>query len=396
VKYLSQLASGLDKAHAWIDRDGLPAPIVHRDLKPSNLFLTEDEDGAPLVKILDWGIAKMLSSVSTQSIDLRGTPLYMAPERFKELPITAVTDIWNLGLIAFFLLTGKHYWKAGQSPHVAWPAFSQEVSEGPRVLPSQRLVELGLDVILPSAFDDWFMHCSHAKPELRYPTAGEAVRALAEVFNPTSSELIRDRDELDRNSFSRPGEANAAQSTSTARSSIDGGIALSSLSPARVRRNLHRGALVVALLAGVTWALILVAKFEGALRRDAPPNAVRQTPADPKTLAAMAELPASSATPPAVSTAPRSAPLALRWVASAPSAILPVAPLTGEPRVSVNRPTVESKPVRSTQVPAGAARVSYPTTATSSSPSTTANPDTKASLDEKIRELQGREQTHHP
>ena len=244
VECLRQVASGLDKAHAWKDNDGQPAPIVHRDLKPSNLFLAEYEDGASLVKILDWGIAKMLSNVSTQSTDLRGTPLYMAPERFKELPITAATDIWNLGLLAFFLLTGKHYWKAGQTPNVAWPAFSQEVSEGPSVLPRDRIAELGLDLTLPPAFDAWFMHCAHPKPELRYPTAGEAVRELAAVFWPSVGDLTSVTDGLDMNSSSRTKNADAAQPTfKLASSSFDCGIARTPLPPAPVLRNRRHRAL---------------------------------------------------------------------------------------------------------------------------------------------------------
>ncbi|HYQ17512.1 MAG TPA: serine/threonine-protein kinase, partial [Polyangiaceae bacterium] len=55
VEYLRQIAAGLDKAHGHVDREGRPAPIVHRDLKPSNVFLTQRDDGRPLVKILDFG-----------------------------------------------------------------------------------------------------------------------------------------------------------------------------------------------------------------------------------------------------------------------------------------------------------------------------------------------------
>ncbi len=87
---------------------------MHRDLKASNLFLTHYEDGTPLVKILDWGIAKVLSNSATMSGDLRGTPLYMAPEQLLQAPVTPATDIWDFGLIAFFLLTGHCYWMAAQ------------------------------------------------------------------------------------------------------------------------------------------------------------------------------------------------------------------------------------------------------------------------------------------
>ncbi|HEY3594367.1 MAG TPA: serine/threonine-protein kinase, partial [Polyangiaceae bacterium] len=73
VEWLRQVAPPLDKAH----RIG----IVHRDLKPENLFLTHREDGSVLIKILDFGIAKLgtESTGSTKAGQLLGTPLYMAP-----------------------------------------------------------------------------------------------------------------------------------------------------------------------------------------------------------------------------------------------------------------------------------------------------------------------------
>jgi len=79
VTYLQQTALALDKTHR--------ASIVHRDLKPENLFLTERDDGPPRVKVLDFGVAKVVaetaSAGATQSI---GTPLYMAPEQFNPRP----------------------------------------------------------------------------------------------------------------------------------------------------------------------------------------------------------------------------------------------------------------------------------------------------------------------
>ena len=75
VDWLRQVARGLGKAHEL--------GIVHRDLKPENLFLARRDDGSPLVKILDFGIAKMLAEgvTKTQSGQLIGTPLFMAPEQ---------------------------------------------------------------------------------------------------------------------------------------------------------------------------------------------------------------------------------------------------------------------------------------------------------------------------
>src|SRR3954470_79359 len=80
-EYLRQVAAGLDKAHGYVDKDGVLRPIVHRDLKPANIFLTRRESGEPLVKILDFGIAKVVSEGTNVSREVKGTPLFMAFEQ---------------------------------------------------------------------------------------------------------------------------------------------------------------------------------------------------------------------------------------------------------------------------------------------------------------------------
>jgi serine/threonine protein kinase len=83
VGCLRQVSAALDKAHNYVDRDGRPQPIIHRDLKPENLFLTRRATGEPLVKLLDFGIAKVLGGETKISQDIRGTPTYMAPEQIE-------------------------------------------------------------------------------------------------------------------------------------------------------------------------------------------------------------------------------------------------------------------------------------------------------------------------
>src|SRR5580704_3071530 len=107
IDWLRQVARALAKAH--------DAGIIHRDLKPENLFLTQREDGSPLVKILDFGVAKIVAegSTLTQSGGILGTPAYMAPEQTDSRgpPVTKRADLYALGLIAFKLLTGRMYWR---------------------------------------------------------------------------------------------------------------------------------------------------------------------------------------------------------------------------------------------------------------------------------------------
>ncbi|MEN9578472.1 MAG: hypothetical protein RJA70_1481 [Pseudomonadota bacterium] len=187
VEYLSQTAAGLDKAHFYRTRDGAAQAIVHRDLKPENLFLTHRENGHPVVKILDFGIAKVLSDTANVSQEIKGTPLYMAFEQASGLPITAQTDVWALGLIAFFLLTGKPYWRAASNPSAGLPALFGEVLAEPLIAASARSQELGIAPTWPPSFDAWFSRCVHRDPAQRYASAGAAAQALAAALGVSRS-----------------------------------------------------------------------------------------------------------------------------------------------------------------------------------------------------------------
>ena len=101
VDYVVQACAGMAEAHAL--------GIVHRDLKPSNLFLAEDEDGTRTLKVLDFGISKMMqlpSSVTSTCVSM-GTPLYMSPEQVRSSKyVDQRTDVWSLGVMLYELLAG--------------------------------------------------------------------------------------------------------------------------------------------------------------------------------------------------------------------------------------------------------------------------------------------------
>jgi serine/threonine-protein kinase len=164
LEWMRQVARGLSKAHE--------AGIVHRDLKPENLFLTERDDGTPLVKILDFGIAKLSAEATalTGSDTFLGTPAYMAPEQTDSAgpPVTLRADLYALGLIAFKLLTGRMYWRNGSLAQL----LSQILAE-PMPPASDRGATLG------PAFDAWFKRACDRQPDNRFASAGEQVDALA-------------------------------------------------------------------------------------------------------------------------------------------------------------------------------------------------------------------------
>ena len=172
VGYLWHVALALDRTHQ--------AGIVHRDLKASNLFLTRREDGTPLVKVLDFGIAKVLTvdrsgEHRTQTV---GTPIYMAPEQFRaDGRITPATDIYALGMLAYTLLVGVHYWTEEHTKCENPFAFASIAVHGPKDNPSERAARSS--VTLPSTFDGWFFKATSRWPQDRFASATAAVGELA-------------------------------------------------------------------------------------------------------------------------------------------------------------------------------------------------------------------------
>ncbi len=106
VRIAVQVARGLAKAHE--------AGVVHRDLKPANIFLCDREDDEPLVKILDFGISKVIDASRAESKlkltragTVVGTPQYMSPEQAQGFSVDERTDVWALGLVLYEMLAGR-------------------------------------------------------------------------------------------------------------------------------------------------------------------------------------------------------------------------------------------------------------------------------------------------
>jgi len=172
VAWLGQVAQTIDKAH----RLG----IIHRDLKPENLFLATGEGRLPTIKILDFGIAKMLDegTAVTGAGQMLGTPKYMSPEQASpNTPVTPATDRCALGLIAYRLLVGTSYYQGGAMGILG------QILHGALQAPSACGAHFG------EAFDAWFAKACHRDPGQRFASAAEQVHALAKALGlPRSSE----------------------------------------------------------------------------------------------------------------------------------------------------------------------------------------------------------------
>lgn len=109
LRIVAQACVGLQKAHE--------AGVIHRDIKPANLYLAGQDHGAVVVKLLDFGIAKVKVDQTTSGVEdagltrtgsMLGSPLYMSPEQAKGAKSTDLrTDIWSLGVVLYEILAGK-------------------------------------------------------------------------------------------------------------------------------------------------------------------------------------------------------------------------------------------------------------------------------------------------
>jgi serine/threonine-protein kinase len=173
VSLMMQISAAVEAAHE--------AGIIHRDLKPGNIFLVQRPDSPYIVKVLDFGIAKLAASgeaggelnlvdTLTGTGVMIGTPRYMSPEQCDGAQLTPASDVYSLGVILYEMLTG-------QTPFTGATPLSlalKHSSESPR--PPRELV-----AAIPPALEAVVLHALEKKPEGRASDAGEFRRELFAV-----------------------------------------------------------------------------------------------------------------------------------------------------------------------------------------------------------------------
>jgi serine/threonine-protein kinase len=164
VAVVVQVARALAKAHA--------ADIVHRDIKPANIFLTE-QDGALLVKVLDFGVAKHRAALAAMTTcgAVMGTPLFMSPEQLRDAgSVDGQADLWSLAITAYYSLLGQVPFDAetvdGLRACIARGEFAPPSAYGKGT---------------PPALDAWFSRAFAGSAASRFTSAEKMAAALEEA-----------------------------------------------------------------------------------------------------------------------------------------------------------------------------------------------------------------------
>jgi serine/threonine protein kinase len=180
-----QLLHGLECAHRQA--------LVHRDLKPENIFIAQPRrtDVPFTVKILDFGIAKWAQDARQKSknSEVLGSPFWMAPEQLQAgADISPATDVWALGLIVFWALTGRFYWMTGNTDDATIEQVIREMTVEPMPPASARLARIDPIQKLPRRFDAWFERTTQRMSERRFQTGGEALSLLLPILTEHMTE----------------------------------------------------------------------------------------------------------------------------------------------------------------------------------------------------------------
>jgi serine/threonine-protein kinase len=172
IPMYEQVCSALDHAHRH--------RIVHRDIKPANIMILE----SGLVKVTDFGIAKMMSMGMTQAGQILGTPNYMSPEQVKGRSVDGRSDIFSLGVILYELVTGEKPF-GGQNITTVIYKIINENPISPRELDAT--IPVGLSYVIQKALaksqDERYQTCRELAEDLRnYRSVGGAAAPSATVI----------------------------------------------------------------------------------------------------------------------------------------------------------------------------------------------------------------------
>jgi eukaryotic-like serine/threonine-protein kinase len=193
LRFLSmvrQICLGLQCAHDGIPVDGKLCPIIHRDIKPSNILVVSDPSFGELVKVLDFGIAKLLQSDSNHTNYYLGTLAYSSPEQMEGKELDNRSDIYSLGVMMFEMLTSKMPLEVPNHSFGAW--YKAHHYQEPR-----SLSEIDRAVPIPKELEDLVMSCMAKAPNSRPQSIGEMLTCLASLEQNLSTRQVRQAPEVE-------------------------------------------------------------------------------------------------------------------------------------------------------------------------------------------------------
>jgi hypothetical protein len=155
----------LADAHAW--------GVIHRDIKPANIFLAERPEGnGPVVKLLDFGIAKLNDQETTDLTvggAIWGTPRYMSPEQAMGKPVDLRSDLYSLGVVMYRALTGHHPFDGASAVDMLYAQLHSNAEAPDKRRP---------DIDIPPALGVVVLRALAREPESRYQSAAEMAADL--------------------------------------------------------------------------------------------------------------------------------------------------------------------------------------------------------------------------
>lgn len=173
------ILDGIGYAHNHKNAEGINDPIIHCDIKPANIVITPEKE--PKIKILDFGIAQIVSENDGQSRFIMGTPSYMSPEQVKGEKLDARSDIYSLGVLLHQMLTGN-------APYDTTTLTEQQINQKvveeplPRMATYYKYVSEKVQKIVDKA--------TAKNPEDRYQTCAEFKKALHNAIYPPKMPLL--------------------------------------------------------------------------------------------------------------------------------------------------------------------------------------------------------------
>jgi serine/threonine-protein kinase len=169
-----QICLGLQSAHNGISVDGVLCKIIHRDIKPSNMLVIQDPSFGELVKVLDFGIAKLVMSDSDQTKFYLGTLAYSSPEQIEGKELDNRSDIYSLGVMMFEMLTAKMPLLPENHSFGGW--YHTHKSQQP-----MSLAKANPNLKIPKPVEDLIMGCLQKKPSDRPQSVNNILDILIAV-----------------------------------------------------------------------------------------------------------------------------------------------------------------------------------------------------------------------